>query len=165
MRGAGIGLAGIGSYSSAKSLSQVLEEVESDVEGLAFIEDYSVSTATAIEKLMLPAKTYFQLFVAYGASAAMMVAGGIVIVVLVQGEKALMALGLLLLVGGLLVGVLALKAFRNWGAPGFLFRFHGDHHREAVVARENDMRVCALCVRPRHFLNRFPHTVILLVCV
>ena len=114
--GAGIGLAGIGSYSSAKSLSQVLEEVESDVEGLAFIEDYSVSTATAIEKLMLPAKTYFQLFVAYGASAAMMVAGGILLVVLVEGEKALMALGLLLLVGGLLVGVLALKAFRNWGA-------------------------------------------------
>ncbi|MDO4532339.1 MAG: hypothetical protein Q4C36_01320 [Coriobacteriia bacterium] len=114
--GAGIGLAGIGSYASSKSLSRALDEVEADVEGLAFIEDYSVPTATVIEKLLLPAKTYFQLVVAYGASAAMMVVGGILIVVLVEGEKVLVALGLLLLLGGLLVGVLAIKSFRNWKA-------------------------------------------------
>ena len=114
--GAGIGLAGAGFCASAKSLSRALDEVEADVEGLAYIEDYSVSTATVIEKLLLPAKTYFQLVVAYGASAAMMVVGGILIVVLAEGEKALVALGLLLLVGGLLVGVLAFKSFRNWKA-------------------------------------------------
>ena len=118
--GAGVFASSLGFNASANSLSHVLQEVESDVEGLEFIEDYTVSTATAIQKLMLPAKTYFQQFIAYTACSVPMIAGGIVIVVFVWDEKALVALGLLLLLGGMLVGVLAFKSIRNWRAAKLL---------------------------------------------
>ena len=108
---------------SCRSLAAALREIEADPEGLAFPEDYSVATATAIEKAQLPTKDYRAQAVAYLVTAAMMVAGGVFIIAMVGGlfdmdfydaDFVFAILGSLLAAGGLLVGILGVKAMRNF---------------------------------------------------
>ena len=108
--------------SSFRAVDAAVREIEADPEGLAFPEDYSVATATIIEKAQMPTKTYRQLTIAYGICGVMMVGLGIFLTVLMvdsfglgsDSENVVFAvLGALLAAGGVLLCILAYQAARN----------------------------------------------------
>ena len=108
--------------SAHRSVAAAIQEIEEDPEGLAFPEDYSVATATVIEKALQSAKTYRQLFIAYGICGVMMVVLGLFLVAIMLdpdsmglgGESYIFAaLGALLATGGVLLCVLSFQAARN----------------------------------------------------
>ena len=108
----------MGNFSSSKGYAEALEEVEADPEGVAYPEDYSVSTGTVVEKIQLPLKVYRSMFFAYGIIALSLFAGGAIIAALyfMDSDLLFLVLGVGTIFGGVLLAVLSAQAWRNWHA-------------------------------------------------
>lgn len=119
---AGLGLlaSGYGSLSQCRSYAAALDEIGPDPTGVDTCQTYSLTTAKLIAGTRMSAKQFLQQFIAYGVVCLMLFAGGIFLIALgitdFNGSERtmLLGLGILLVFGGVLLGILTMKALRNW---------------------------------------------------
>lgn len=118
----GLGLSAYGSWGEQKRFAAALDEIGDDPRGADTCRTYSEATARIIARTRKPAKTHRQLFIAYGIVFLMLVAGGVFLIVIGLtdfrgGEQTmLLGFGALLVFGGVLLGILTVRSFRNWRA-------------------------------------------------
>lgn len=119
---AALALSGYGSWGQHRSYAEAIDEIGDDPTGVDTCRTYSLDTARLIAQTRMSSKQFLQQFFGYGAIDLMLFAGGILLVVLgltdFEGSETKMMLGLgaLLIFGGVLLGILAIRALRNWRA-------------------------------------------------
>ena len=116
----GLGVSCRVSLDQSKRFADALDEIGGDPTGVDTCRTYSLATAELISQVRMPPKTFLQLFIAYGSVDLTLFAGGIFLVALGMSESGgndrvpLVGLGALLVFGGVLLGILTVRAFRNW---------------------------------------------------
>lgn len=115
---AGFAVNAFAMLSQSKSYATAREELGDNPVGLnKWHDDYSKDTMRVLAAIQRPTKTYLQQGIAYGVCGIMMLVGGVFLIVVLLNddpEPVLLALSALLAAGGLLVCLLAVKAFRSW---------------------------------------------------
>lgn len=101
-----------------ESYDAALDEVGDEPAGIYLNRTYSASTVSLIAHSWLPAKTYFGQILAYGACALLMYGmAPVVFYAAAEEESAIfVALGALVVAGGIWLTILAAQAYRNWRA-------------------------------------------------
>ena len=109
------------------SLADIYAQVGDDPIGIVARHDFPRQTVLAIVELERPAKEYKALFLAYGFSFLLTLAGAIVLFLLVDGEPVFIALSTFLLLISLWLGSLTFQAIRNYRTECQLNALHTPH--------------------------------------
>ena len=91
-----------------------IEEIGGDAHDLDKWHDFSKPTMSALGDVQRPAKTYWQMALAYGICGLAMLPGGALIVFFAEGEPVLIAAGVVMLAMGAGLVFLAAQALANW---------------------------------------------------